>query len=197
MKIQNGEVIEEFESFVNPEIPIPPHITKITGITDEMVKGAGTIKDVLPNFLEFIGDATLVAHNADFDLGFIRYNCKQLGLKFTNKHKDTLEMARRLYPSFKNHKLGNIAQELGIKVTVAHRALDDVKTLVQVFNKMVVGAQDYPVDPPAKQGGQSRPPLQRDAPTKHQIPPRPSCYNIRERPNRAKKPIQININFAS
>ena len=142
MKVQDGKVIEEFESFVNPEKPIPYHITKITGITDDMVRDAGTIKDVMPKFLEFIGDCILVAHNADFDLGFIRHNCKELGLEFNNKHIDTLALARREFPHLKNHKLGTVAESLKINITGAHRALDDVRTLVQIYEYMVHGDEE-------------------------------------------------------
>ena len=101
-----------------------------------MVKDAGTIRDIMPKFLEFIGDCTLVAHNADFDLGFIRHNCEELGLEFKNKHIDTLMLSRQAFPHFKKHKLGLIAEKLGIRVTNAHRALGDVKMLVQIIEKM-------------------------------------------------------------
>ncbi len=134
---KNGEVIEEFESFVNPEKPIPDDVVAITHITDEMVKDAGTIEEVLPKFLEFIGDRVIVAHNADFDVGFIKYNAEQLGYKLENTYIDTLRLAKDLFPDYKKYKLGIIAEKLGIKVEVAHRALDDVITLVKVYKVML------------------------------------------------------------
>ena len=137
IKMKNGEIIDEFECFVNPGKPIPFNITQITGITDEMVANAETIVEVLPKLIEFIGDATIVAHNAEFDMGFIKYNAKCLNLKIENKYIDTLAMSRQLFPEFKKHKLGIIAENLGIEVTNAHRALDDVKTLVQIFKIML------------------------------------------------------------
>ena len=137
IKIKNGEIIDTFECFVNPEKPIPQNVVEITHITDDMVSGAETIDKVLPKFLEFIGDSVLVAHNANFDIGFIKYNAEMLGLKLDNTYIDTLALAKELFPDYKKYKLGIIAENLGIKVDVAHRALDDVKTLVQVFNVML------------------------------------------------------------
>ncbi len=137
VKVKNGEIIDTFECFVNPEIPIPQRIVEITHITDEMVRNAETIDTVMPKFLDFIGNLKLVAHNADFDVGFLKYNAENLGLKMDNEYIDSLKLSRQLYPEFKKHKLGIIAEKLGIKVENAHRALDDVKTLVQVFIKML------------------------------------------------------------
>jgi len=137
VKIKNGEKIAEFSTFVNPEIPIPEHIVKITNITDDMVKDAETIEQVMPKFLEFIGDSVLVAHNAGFDIGFLRYNAENLGYKLENVYIDTLSLSRALFTDFKKHKLGIIAENLGIEVEVAHRALDDVLTIINLFNKMI------------------------------------------------------------
>ena len=137
MKYRNGEVIDEFSTFVNPEKPIPQRVQEITNITDEMVKNAPTIEEILPKVMEFFGDSVLVAHNADFDTGFIRYNCEKIGLKFTNTYLDTLQLAKDLFPDYKKYKLGIIADNLGIKVEVAHRALDDVDTTVKVFRVMI------------------------------------------------------------
>ena len=136
MKIKNGEVIDSFSTFVNPEKPIPYKVQEITNITDDMVKDAPKIEEVLPKVLEFFGDSVLVAHNADFDTGFLRYNCEKLGLKFDYTYLDTLRLAKDLYPDYKKYKLGIIAENMGIKVDVAHRALDDVDTTVKVFNVM-------------------------------------------------------------
>ena len=137
VRVKDGEIVDTFECFVNPEVPIPQKIVEITGITDEMVKDAETIDKVMHRFLEFIGDLKLVAHNADFDVGFLKYNAENLGLKMDNEYIDSLKLSRQLYPEFKKHKLGIIAEKLGIVVENAHRALDDVKTLVQVFIKML------------------------------------------------------------
>ena len=137
MKVKNGEVIESFETFVNPEKPIPYEVVEVTKITDDMVKDAPTIKEIFPKVLEFIGDSVLVAHNADFDIGFLKHNAAQLGHKFDYTYIDTLRLAKDLFPDYKKYKLGIIAENLGIKVEVAHRALDDVDTTVKVFNVMM------------------------------------------------------------
>ena len=137
MKVKNGEVIDEFSCFVNPEKPIPQKVVEVTNITDDMVKDAETIDKVFPKILEFVGDSILVAHNADFDIGFLKYNASQLGYELNNTYLDTLRLAKSLFPDFKKYKLGFIADKLGIVVEVAHRALDDVDTTVKVFNIMI------------------------------------------------------------
>jgi DNA polymerase-3 subunit alpha (Gram-positive type) len=142
VKVKNGEIIDTFECFVNPEIHIPERITELTGITDDMVKNAESIDKVMPKFLNFIGNLKLVAHNADFDIGFLKYNAENLGLEMNNEYIDTLAISRQLFPDFKKHKLGIIAEKLGIVVENAHRALDDVITLVKVFKKMIEISQN-------------------------------------------------------
>ena len=137
MKVKNGEIIDEFSCFVNPEKPIPQKVVEVTNITDDMVKDAETIDKVFPKILEFVGDSVLVAHNADFDIGFLKYNASQLGYELNNTYVDTLRLAKSLFPDFKKYKLGFIADKLGIVVEVAHRALDDVDTTVKVFNVMI------------------------------------------------------------
>ena len=137
MKVKNGEVIDSFSCFVNPERPIPAEVVEVTHITDEMVKDAETIDVVFPKMLEFIGDSVLVAHNADFDIPFLKYHGGLLGYEINNTYMDTLKMAKVLFPEFTKHKLGFIADKLGIKVEVAHRALDDVDTTVKVLNIMM------------------------------------------------------------
>jgi len=142
MKIKNGEVIDSFETFVNPEKPIPYEVVEVTKITDDMVKDAPTIEQIFPKVLEFIGDSVLVAHNADFDIGFLKHNAALLEYKFDYTYIDTLRLAKDLFPDYKKYKLGIIAENLGIKVEVAHRALDDVDTTVKVFNIMMKMLKD-------------------------------------------------------
>ena len=137
MKIKNGEVIDEFSTFVNPQKPIPQKVIEVTNITDDMVKDAPVIEEVFPKILDFIGDSVLVAHNADFDIGFLKHNAKELGYSLENTYLDTLKLAKQLFPDFKKYKLGIIADKLGIVVEVAHRALDDVDTTVKILNIML------------------------------------------------------------
>ena len=137
MKIKDGEVIDQFSCFVNPEKHIPRRVTEVTNITDDMVKDAETIEKVFPKLLAFIQDTVLVAHNAPFDIGFLKQNAKRLGYEFDFTYIDTLSLAKDLFPDYKKYKLGKIAENLGIKVEVAHRALDDVDTTVKVFKVML------------------------------------------------------------
>ncbi len=140
MKVKDGEVLDEFSCFVNPEKHIPQRVQEVTNITDEMVADAETIDKVFPKMLEFIGkdkNAVLVAHNAGFDVGFLKQNAKVLGYEFDYTYLDTLSLAKDLFPEYKKYKLGKIADNLGIKVEVAHRALDDVDTTVKVFKVML------------------------------------------------------------
>ncbi len=137
MKVKNGEVIDQFSCFVNPQKHIPQRVTEVTNITDDMVKDAETIEQVFPKILDFIKDSVLVAHNAPFDMGFLKQNAKTLGYEFDYTYLDTLSLAKDLFPDYKKYKLGKIAENLGIKVEVAHRALDDVDTTVKVFYVML------------------------------------------------------------
>ena len=137
MKIKNGKVLDEFSCFVNPEKHIPQRVSEVTNITDDMVADSETIDKVFPKILDFIKDSVLVAHNAPFDMGFLKQNAKNLGYEFDYTYLDTLSLAKDLFPDYKKYKLGKIADNLGIKVEVAHRALDDVDTTVKVFNVMM------------------------------------------------------------
>ena len=142
IKIKNGEEVGRFETFINPEMPIPKRVQEVTNITDEMVKDAPTIKEILPKMIDFIGDSVVVTHKTDFDCAFLKHNYERYGYKYENTYLDTLRLAKAIYPDFTKYKLGIIAENLGIKVDVAHRALDDVITLVQVFNKMLEQAEN-------------------------------------------------------
>ena len=137
MKIKDGKIIDKFSCFVNPEKSIPARVVEVTKITDDMVRNAETIEKVFPKMLEFIEGSVLVAHNAEFDIGFLKHNARVLGYDFDFTYIDTLSLAKEIFPDFKTYKLGRIAKNLGIKVEVAHRALDDVDTTVKVFNIMI------------------------------------------------------------
>jgi DNA polymerase-3 subunit alpha (Gram-positive type) len=136
VKVENGEITGEFSSLVNPQKPISEFIRKLTGISDAMVKDAPPISEVLPAFLEFCGDACLVAHNASFDIGFIVHAARQLGLSLNNPVADTLELSRMLYPELRSHKLNIMAGKLGIDMGSHHRATDDARTTAQIFSHL-------------------------------------------------------------
>ncbi|MDD3303937.1 MAG: PolC-type DNA polymerase III [Clostridia bacterium] len=140
-KVKDGEIIEEFTTFVNPEKNIPKNVQELTHITDDMVKNAPTIDEILPTFLEFTKGSILVAHNARFDISFISHFAKEQKLEFKPKVMDTLTMARELYTSVENHKLGTIAEFLGISLEGAHRAINDTRATAKVFLKMLEDAK--------------------------------------------------------
>lgn len=135
--IKDKKVIARYNSLINPEMFIPEKIVKLTGITNDMVSKERTIKEVLPEFLAFIGDKPLVAHNAMFDLGFIKNKSAALGYEIKNTVIDTLQLSRNLLP-IKKHKLNNVCEYFGIKIDNHHRAQDDAEAaaniLIEMFN---------------------------------------------------------------
>ncbi|WP_346887211.1 PolC-type DNA polymerase III [Clostridium sp. UBA1056] len=135
VKIENGQVIDRFNELINPKISIPYKITELTSISNDMVKDCKTIEDVLPRFLDFVGDSVVVAHNAEFDTGFIKSKCRNLGLKFKNGIIDTLPLARFLFPQLKKHKLNVICDYLKISLENHHRAVDDAKATGDILLK--------------------------------------------------------------
>ena len=138
VKLQDGKIVDRFSTFVNPEKPISDEITKLTGITDEMVADAPLIQDILPKFMEFCGDAVMVAHNASFDMGFIRTKAeKKCGMEIKNTVLDTLELSRTLLPELKKHKLNLICDHLGVSLEGHHRAVNDAEATAEVFQKFI------------------------------------------------------------
>ena len=150
VKVVDGKIIDRFSTFVNPERPIPAEITKLTGITNEMVADAPVIPEILPKFLEFCQDAVLVAHNANFDTGFIRLNAeRKCGIEVKNTVLDTLELSRSLLPELKKHKLDIVCEQLGVSLEGHHRAVNDAEATAEVFLKfidMLVEKEIYKVD---------------------------------------------------
>ena len=137
VRVKDGEVLEVFNTFVNPEVHIPENITELTGISDDMVADAPKTKEAVENFLAFIGDRTLVAHNATFDMGFIRKAADDYGLKFDNAYIDTVSMSRFVNPDLKKHKLDIIAEYYGLGDFNHHRASDDAEMCAAIFYRMI------------------------------------------------------------
>ena len=133
VKISGGEIIDRFSVFVNPQVPIPYRITQLTSITDEMVMDADPIEKVLPEFIEFIGDAYLVAHNASFDTSFIAENCRRQNIEYSYSHVDTVELARILLPHLPNYKLHTVAKDLNVSLEHHHRAVDDAECTAWIY----------------------------------------------------------------
>ena len=137
VKVQNGKITEKFSTFVNPKIPIPFRITQLTSITDQMVMDAPDIETILPQFLEFVGDAVLVAHNASFDVGFIEQNMRYQDMIPDLTSVDTVAMARILMPTLSKFKLNIVAKALNISLENHHRAVDDAGATAEIFVKFI------------------------------------------------------------
>ena len=137
VKVENGEITERFSTFVNPQVPIPFHIEKLTSINDSMVMDADPIEVVLPQFLEFVGDAILVAHNANFDVSFIKENAKRQGIPVDFTYVDTVGIARALLTGQSKYTLDAVAKTLGISLENHHRAVDDAECTAEIFVKFI------------------------------------------------------------
>ena len=141
--VRGGEVLEEFSTFVNPQVALPDYIVNLTGITDEMLTGAPLIDEVYPEFIEFIDrhkDVHLVAHNAPFDIGFLKAAASALSHNWPKYEViDTVKLARRVIDrsEIANYKLGTLSQFFDTKALPNHRALDDVKTTVEVLHRLI------------------------------------------------------------
>lgn len=137
VKIRDGELLEEFHTYVNPHKPIPHDITELTGITDEMVASAPDLSEAIQAFFAFVQDLPLVAHNAGFDTGFLKVACERLNLPYSYTSIDTVEMSRLLFPGLKKHKLNILAKELKVGPFEHHRASEDANVLARIFIKLL------------------------------------------------------------
>ncbi|AOY17113.1 PolC-type DNA polymerase III [Bacillus sp. ABP14] len=138
VKVKGGEIIDRFESFANPHQPLSATIIELTGITDDMLTDAPEVDEVFKKFEEWMGDHTLVAHNASFDMGFINVGFKKAGLEKTkNPVIDTLELARFLFPEMKNHRLNTLCKKMDIELTQHHRAIYDTEATGYLLVKML------------------------------------------------------------
>ncbi|MBQ7968248.1 MAG: PolC-type DNA polymerase III [Clostridia bacterium] len=133
---KNGEVTDVFSTYVDPECPIPQNIIEITGITDDMVKGAPKTEEAVKNFLEFVGDRILIAHNASFDIGFIKKACEDHKIHFKPTYIDTVALSRFLNPDLKKHKLNILAEYYNLGEFGHHRAYNDAEMLSKIFGVM-------------------------------------------------------------
>ncbi len=137
VKVENGQIVDRFSTFVNPEVPIPFEIEKLTSINDSMVIDAETIEVILPKFLTFVGDSILVAHNANFDVSFIKENAKRQGLSAEYTYVDTVGIARTLLTGQAKYTLDAVAKTLGISLENHHRAVDDAECTAEIFVKFI------------------------------------------------------------
>lgn len=142
VKIKGGEVVDRFSTFVNPERPIPFRIEQLTGITDVMVKDAPKIEEVLPKFMEFVRDTVLVAHNADFDMGFIEANARRMDIACDFTTVDTVGLSRFLVTGLGNYRLETVAKALGVPLGNHHRAVDDAECTARIFQKLCLRMEE-------------------------------------------------------
>lgn len=148
VKIKNMEIVDRFTTLVNPNMDISYFIQSLTGITNDMVKDSPSIEDVMPDFLEFIEDGVMVAHNANFDIGFLNKKIEQLGLFADLKSIDTLIISRALFPESKKHTLDVISKKLSIPLLNHHRAVEDAEATANIYIKILEilrdrGASDF------------------------------------------------------
>ena len=135
VRLRNGEIVETFQTFVDPERRLTPEIIGLTGITDEMLRGAPKLKDALTAFLAFAGGAPLAAHNAEFDISFIRAGCRKCSIPFEPTYIDTLILAQNLLPGLGKYKLDIVADHLQLPQFNHHRASDDAVPVAQMLTK--------------------------------------------------------------
>lgn len=171
VKVERGVIMERFSTFVNPKIPIPFKITQLTSITDDMVVDAETIDVVLPKFLDFIGDAVLVAHNAGFDVSFIEQNCRYQEIEREFISLDTVALARVLLPTLSKYKLNVVAKALNISLENHHRAVDDAGATAEIFVRFVEMLKEREIDTlkELNQFGSMNPDAIRKLPSHHAV----------------------------
>ncbi len=171
VKVQQGEITDRFSAFVNPDVPIPFEIEKLTGINDSMVIDAPYIETVLPQFLQFCGDAILVAHNANFDMSFIRENAQRQGIWKEVTYVDTVGIARILLPHQAKHTLDAVAKTLNVSLENHHRAVDDAEATAQIFVKFIPMLKEAGADTLAKVNamGDASPDIIKRLPSYHAI----------------------------
>ncbi|WP_369824892.1 PolC-type DNA polymerase III [Sporosarcina sp. P13] len=147
VRVRNGEIIDRFERFANPHHPLSSVTTNLTGITDDMVKDAPEVSEVMEEFVEFIGDAVLIAHNASFDMGFFYASCKRAKIDVPAYPViDTLELSRFLYPELRNHRLNTLAKKFDIELTQHHRAIYDTEATAYLFLRLLTDAQEKGIE---------------------------------------------------
>lgn len=171
VKVCGGKIVDRFSTFVDPLVPIPFEIEKLTGITDDMVMGAEQIDVVLPQFLSFCGDCILVAHNAQFDMSFIMENCDRQGISHDFTYVDTVGIARILLPGQKKHTLDAVAKTLGVSLENHHRAVDDAEATAEIFVKLIpmMAREGITTLAQINERGKSSPDIIKKLPTYHTI----------------------------
>lgn len=147
-KVMGGEVVDKFQTLLDPEMPIPEFITGLTGITNEMVAGSPRFRDISGDLLAFIGDSVMVAHNARFDMGFLNYEISRVheDYRLGNPSLCTVQLSRRLLPDIENHKLNTVARHFEIDLRNHHRAGDDAFATAQIFLNLLESLRELGIN---------------------------------------------------
>jgi DNA polymerase-3 subunit alpha (Gram-positive type) len=134
-RVKNGRIIDEYQTLVNPETAIPLFISQLTGITDSMVRNAPKFREVAADFLDFVGDSILVAHNAHFDMRFLNHEIARIHADYRVRNPSlcTVRMSRRLLPNVENHRLNTLASHYSVTLVNHHRAADDAHATAHIF----------------------------------------------------------------
>ncbi len=142
-RVSNGRIIDEYQTLVNPQMPIPPFITALTGISDAMVSDAPLFADIAHEFLEFIGDSVLVAHNSGFDMRFLNHEIGRIfaDYRVANPCLCTVMLSRKLLPDIFNHKLKTVAEHYSIDLVNHHRASADAYATAHIFIRLLTQMQ--------------------------------------------------------
>jgi DNA polymerase III epsilon subunit family exonuclease len=143
-QIRGGHIVDKFMSLVNPEIPIPRFVASLTGISNEMVRSAPVFADLAPQWLDFVSDSVLVAHNAPFDTSFLNHEISRVypGHRMINPHLCTVRLARRAFPDLSNHRLDTIANHFSIPIVSRHRAGSDALATAEIFILLLTELQE-------------------------------------------------------
>ncbi len=171
VKVSQGKIVDRFSTFVNPEVPIPFEIEKLTSITDEMVIDAEKIETILPQFLAFCEGCMLVAHNANFDMSFIMENCDRQGIAHDFTYIDTVGISRVMLPGQAKHTLDAVAKTLGVSLENHHRAVDDAEATAEIFVKLIPRMEKEGITTLAQinEKGKASPDIIKRLPTYHAI----------------------------
>lgn len=146
-RVSQGQIVAEFQTLVNPEMPIPPFIVNLTGISNQMVKDAPRFEEVAPLWLEFAGDAVLVAHNASFDVRFLNHELSRVfpGRRMANSNLCTVVLSRRIFPGLMNYRLQTVAEHFSITINNRHRAASDAHATAEIFIRMLERMDEHGV----------------------------------------------------
>jgi DNA polymerase III epsilon subunit family exonuclease len=142
-RVKNGAITDEFHTLINPETPIPFFITQLTGISDQMVRHEPKFHEVAADFLEFIGDSVLVAHNANFDMRFLNHEIGRIheNYRVANPSLCTVQLSRKLLPHIENHRLNTVADYYSVSLVNHHRASDDARATAHIFINLLEDLQ--------------------------------------------------------